>query len=229
MSGTLQHSRHQSPSSTSGTHYDSQPLSAPSVSTTRPQFSRPGLPPNTLVGSAYAYPSENTLYAAPNTAPLGPSRPQRSELRNRNDYPPSDHASTPSQDKLATQSNFLGTSYRNYPVPERNAQNGSSLTQRDPRLGSPVQDNADQTSPNSLSSALAAFQSAGARRRRIMENEEDYQHQTERERELQAEKVRQQRIRDKAPGMKNKITKAGEIDGARPRKSVLSARLPRTN
>jgi hypothetical protein len=48
----------------------------------------------------------------------------------------------------------------------------------------------------------------------MTENDEDYQYQKERERELQAEKVRQQRIREKAPGMRSKNNRAGEIDGA---------------
>ncbi len=49
----------------------------------------------------------------------------------------------------------------------------------------------------------------------MTENDEDYQYQKERERELQAERVRQQRIREKAPGMRSKNNRAGEIDGAR--------------
>ena len=74
----------------------------------------------------------------------------------------------------------------------------------------PVQ---DQASPNSLQSALAAFKSAGSRRRQTVEEGESYHFQQERERELDAERARQQRIRDKAPGLRSKSTKAGEIDG----------------
>lgn len=67
----------------------------------------------------------------------------------------------------------------------------------------------DQTSPSSLHSALAAFQSAGSRRRWKVEGEEGVY--KEREREIEAERARQQRIRDKAPGLRS--TKGGEIDG----------------
>jgi exocyst complex component 4 len=215
MSRALQYPRHRSSSVTNGAHYNAQPLSVP---TTRPQqFALSDSRPTTPVGSSNAYPSKNTPYAPPNTAPLGPFRPQRSEFRNRNDYPTSDHAAAFSQEgSLATsQSDFVGTSYRNYPPTESNTPNGSALTQRDQRLRSPVQDKVDQTSPNSLASALAAFQSAGSRRRQMTENGEDYQYQKERERELQAERVRQQRIREKAPGMRSRNNRAGEIDGAR--------------
>jgi exocyst complex component 4 len=75
---------------------------------------------------------------------------------------------------------------------------------------SPVQ---DQTSPASLQSALAAFQSAGSRRRQTVEEGESRYFQQERERELESERARQQRIRDKAPGLRSKGNKVGEIDG----------------
>jgi len=224
MSRALQYPRHRSSSVTNGAHYNAQPLSVP---TTRPQqFALSGSRPTTPVDSSNPYPSKNTSYAPPNTAPLGPFRPQRSEFRNRN---ASDHAATFSQEgSLATsQSDFVGTSYRNHPTTESNTPNGSALTQRDQRLRSPVQDKVDQTNPNSLASALAAFQSAGSRRRQMTENDEDYQYQKERERELQAERVRQQRIREKAPGMRSKNNRAGEIDGA-VYKIILSVRFPIT-
>jgi exocyst complex component 4 len=70
----------------------------------------------------------------------------------------------------------------------------------------------NQTSPSSLHSALAAFQTAGSRRRQTAEEGENY-FQQERERDLEAERARQQRIRDKAPGLRSKGAKVGEIDG----------------
>lgn len=43
---------------------------------------------------------------------------------------------------------------------------------------------------------------------------DDYEYQQERQREIEAEKVRQQRIRDKVPGRRaNGKARAGDIDG----------------
>lgn len=92
---------------------------------------------------------------------------------------------------------------------------------RDP-LGEPSNNNIQnplpsrtlvQDQPSSLHSALAAFRSAGSRRRQPVEEGESYHFQQERERELEAERARQQRIREKAPGLRSKGTKIGEIDG----------------
>lgn len=82
--------RRHSPSITNGVSYI--PSSAPGTSTIRPsQISRPGSRPTTPVTSISPYPP-------PNTAPLGPSRPQRSEFRARTDYSESERASISSID-----------------------------------------------------------------------------------------------------------------------------------
>jgi exocyst complex component 4 len=61
---------------------------------------------------------------------------------------------------------------------------------------------------------MSAFQSAGSRRRAMTNESEDMDYEIERRNELQAEKVRQQRIRDKVPGRRiNGKTRAGDIDG----------------
>jgi exocyst complex component 4 len=57
---------------------------------------------------------------------------------------------------------------------------------------------------------MSAFQSAGTRKR----TEDDYERERERREEAEAEKLRQQRIRDKAPGRRaNGKARAGDIDG----------------
>jgi exocyst complex component 4 len=184
---------------TNGTPHSSHPLSAPGT-TIASQYSRPGSRTSTPVGSHYG-----TDHAPPNT-PLGPSRQQRSE--HRPNYSTSDRAA-PSQDP-----DSVTTMHRdivNVVSPSRtDPSNSNFLLQNSMLSRSPIQ---DQTSPNSLHSALAAFQSAGSRRRQTVEEGESYHSHHERERELEAERARQQRIRDKAPGLRTKGTKVGEIDG----------------
>ena len=208
--------RRRSPSVTNGIAYtQAQPSSAPGTSTTRPlQIARPGSRPTTPVGGYTA--SSPSSYAPPNTAPLGPSRPQRSELRNRPEYANSDRTSSYSsqgpynRDSIATsRSDVSGTPYRTVPA---SATNGPSARQRPSRVTSPVSDDGDNTTPTSLNTALSAFQSAGSKKRQV--DDDDYQYQRERELELAAEQSRQQRIRERAPGMRSRgNTRAGEIDG----------------
>jgi len=68
-----------------------------------------------------------------------------------------------------------------------------------------------------MTAVLSAFQSAGARRRAMTNGSEDTEHDRTRQQELQAEKLRQQRIRDKTPGRRmNGRAHAGDIDGLSP-------------
>jgi len=167
---------------TNRTPYISQPSSAPGT-TTDAQYSRPTTP----TGSYYA-----SDLPPPNTAPLGPSRQQLSELRHRPNYS-TDRVSAASQDPYRDSVTTIHSDIAaQNPLPSK----------------TPVQDQ-----PGSLHSALAAFRSAGSRRRQPVEEGESYHLQQERERELEAERARQQRIRDKAPGVRGKSTKVGEIDG----------------
>lgn len=203
--------RRRSPSITNGSPYNTQPSSAPGTSTTKPlQISRSGSRPTTPVNPYLS--SSPTSYGPPSTAPIGPSRPQRSELRTRPDNVGSERASTSSQDlyrdSITSSRSEANGSYQN---PQYSSGNGNPPPrQRPPRLQSPAQDGGDVTSPNSLKSALSAFQSAGTRRRQTQDSD-DYQR--ERALEIEAEKVRQQRIRDRAPGIRRGSTKGGEIDG----------------
>ncbi|KAH9486575.1 putative exocyst complex component sec8 [Psilocybe cubensis] len=209
--------RRRSPSASNGSHYTQQPASAPGTSSVKPlQISRPGSRPTTPVNSYIS--ASPTSYAPPSTAPLGPSRPQRSELRARADYAGSERASTSSQDPYyrdsisTSRSENNGASYRTTPNTATNgATTATSSRQRPQRIQNPSQDTADVTSPNSLNSALSAFKSAGSRRRQT-EDSEEYNYQRERELEIEAEKARQQRIRDRAPGIRRGNTRAGEID-----------------
>lgn len=197
------------PTATGAGQYDSQPLSAPGPSTTRPlQFSRSAARPMNAVGSSFL---QDSSYAPPNTAPLAPYRPQRSELRHRRDVSTSERASFASQeyrDSVATSlSDVVGRPYQGLPSSANN------FLQRPQHPQIPVQANASQPSPSSTHSTLSTFNSVGLRRRQTAEDEEDAQYQRERELALEAERARQQRIREKAPGMRSKGARAGEIDG----------------
>ena len=203
--------RRRSPSNSSTSY--SQPLSAPGGSnSTRPlQIPRPGSRPTTPVD----YASNSPSYTRP-AVPTGPSRPQRSELRTRAEYTGSERASISSQDRYnrdsisTSRSDVSGSYYRNGLGSASTPVNGPPPRQRPPPLQSPMSDDGSQTTPKTLSSVLTAFQSAGTRRRQTDETDEDYRR--ERELEIEAEKARQQRIRDRAPGAR-RDTRGGEIDG----------------
>ena len=198
--------RRRSPSVNNGNSYAAPPSSAPGTSTTRPlQISRPGSRPTTPVGSH----SVTSPSYTPTTAPLGPSRPQRSELRARADHAASERVSTTSQD-------YRDSSANGYLEGPGSAA-ASASRQRSDRLQSPSVDYDDGNTPTSLKSALSAFQSAGSRRRLVPEDSDEYYYKQEREREIEAEKVRQQKIRERAPGIRTKgSTRGGEIDGMCP-------------
>lgn len=68
----------------------------------------------------------------------------------------------------------------------------------------------DQTIPHSLSASTSAFRSASSSKSQNPDEVED-NYQRDRELEIEAEKARQQRIRDK--GLAKGNTRRGEIDG----------------
>lgn len=162
--------------------------------------SRPGTPSNSNISSSPR--------GSPNTAPGGPSRPQRSELRSRgSDYAGS--ATSSYRDSTATD---VSASYRSRPSPSSNPATPANSRPKPQRLRSAPTDD-EQTTPVALTSVMSAFQSAGTRRRGTNGSEDDYQR--DRREEIEAEKLRQQRIRDKAPGRRvNGKARAGDIDGA---------------
>ena len=172
------------------------PSSAPGTSTTRPlQISRTGSRPTSPVNTSPSYPPSL------NTAPLGPSRPRRSELRARVEYSELERASIASdlyrdRDSTSTsRSDYPSTSYRVTPTAgSRSKQKGLD---------------GDHTTSPSLSS-FSAFRSAGSSKSQAPDEVED-NYQRDRELEIEAEKARQQRIRDK--GLARGNARRGEIDG----------------
>ncbi|EPQ60468.1 exocyst complex component sec8 [Gloeophyllum trabeum ATCC 11539] len=170
---------------------------------TRPlQINRPPSRPTT--------PSNGSI-ASRNGLPSGPSRPQRSELRSRQGsdyYSASEQASTSSlhsgYDARDRRDSVTTTrSDASYPSrsrrPER-AMTGSSMQSED----------ADAASP-SLAKVMSAFQTAGARKRAMTNGSADTEWEREREKAIEAEKIRQKRIRDKGMRLNGKA-KAGDID-----------------
>jgi exocyst complex component 4 len=186
----------------------SNPNGSPSSSNgTRPlQIARPPSRPTTPSNSGLI--SGSPRGPPPNTAPSGPSRPQRSELRSRgSDY----SASTSSyRDSTATD---VSTSYRSRPSASSNPATPSNARPKPQRLRSAPTDD-EQTTPAALTSVMSAFQSAGSRRRGMSVESEEVDYQRQRREEIEAEKQRQQRIRDKAPGRRvNGKARVGDIDG----------------
>lgn len=186
----------------------SPPTSAPGYSNTRPlQIPRATTPTNGqfVSGSPQQY--------GLSSAPLGPLRPQRSELRGAraSDYS-SDRGSVASQDPYrdGVEGSQDGQAYNGYP----NSANSRSRTPR--QATSPYSATGDQTTPTSLNSAVSAFKSAAVRKK-TLESTDDGEYWKERERDLEEEKARQQRIRERVPGLKVlKSKKGGEIDGKAP-------------
>ena len=179
------------------------PFSPSSPSGARPiQISRPDLP--IAAGNNPGYTTSQ------NAQPSGPSRPQRSELRNRaSDYDPSE--STSHRDSVST-TRSVASLQRPRGPPSGNPNTPSRP--RPQRLNSPVSDEGEQPTPASLTSALSAFKSAGARRRAMTDASDSTDYHMDRQSEIEAEKVRQQRIRDRVPGRRIKgSAPAGNIDG----------------
>ena len=187
-------SRRRAPSNASNDPYSSQPTSAPGASNnTRPlQIPRSPSRPTT---------PSNSSYAVPNTAPIGPLRPQRSELRARaSDYSTSERGSVVSNEAYPRES-FESTRSPQTRSRTPRATNGS--------YGQPP-DSAD--TPASLGSVLSAFKSAGSRKN-TMQDSEDAEYWREREREIEAEKARQQRIQQRVPGRRpTRGNTRGDID-----------------
>ncbi|KAF8213248.1 exocyst complex component sec8 [Mycena galopus ATCC 62051] len=183
-------SRRRSPSLSNGNGPDPQyPNGTRPLQVARPP-SRPTTPSNSgLISSSPQRPLQNTV-------PNGPSRPQRSELRSRgSDY---SAASSYNRDSAAD------TSYRSR-GPAGNSGSGNPRPKPQQR---PSVDDAAPASP-ALNSVMSAFRTAGTRKR----TEDDYERERERREEIEAEKLRQQRIRDKAPGRRvNGKARAGDID-----------------
>ncbi|KAK7064373.1 Sec8 exocyst complex component-specific domain-containing protein [Favolaschia claudopus] len=185
--------RVRSPSLSNGNGQETQYSNGPStrpLAVARPP-SRPTTPSNSgLISSSPRGPP-------PSAALNGPSRPQRSELRSRGSD--TSAASSYNRDSTATD---VSASYR--PRPSASSSQGTPRS-KPQRLRSADE---EPTSPVALTSVMAAFQKPSRKR-----TEDDYQRERERREELEAERARQQRIRDKAPGRRvNGKARAGDID-----------------
>lgn len=150
----------------------------------------------------------------------GPARPMRSGLRDRqlSDISTSDRASLDSRtapeprgsgdrfdygrgESSITRNGSVSTSSRSY---------GSSQTVTSPT--SPLSPDSGIT-PSSMA-AIVAFQALGKKRGMTNDSIADAEYEREKAQEREAERARQQRLRDRAPGRKpTGKTKAGDIDG----------------
>lgn len=209
-------SRRRSPSRTNGISISvPSPFSPPGASSTRPlQISRQPDRPITPTSDTFA---NSPRTAPPNPTSAGPLRPQRSELRSRmSDYSGSDHPSASYRDSVSTMQSDVSSTQKQRAGSTTNPSTPSKSRPKPQRLQSVSSDADDSghTTPASLISAMSAFQSAGSRRRAMTNESDDREYEIERQNELQAEKARQQRIRDKVPGRRtNGKARAGDIDG----------------
>ncbi|KAG9314216.1 exocyst complex component sec8 [Chiua virens] len=191
-----------------------------SLPTTRPlQIARPPSRPSTPSNAAFSSPK-----APPISSPNRPNRPQRSDLRPRqpSDYSISERTSTSShivndpnarerRDSSSTTLSDASVQYR--PI-------GTISLPANPRLDPPhsvANDSSGSSFPSTatspaLSTAMAAFRDAGEThsRRRGLTNGND---EGERRLEIERERARQDRIKERMP-YKKPTTKAktGEID-----------------
>ncbi|KAF9447796.1 exocyst complex component sec8 [Macrolepiota fuliginosa MF-IS2] len=165
--------------------------SAPSTATRPLQISRP-------------LDSPLSQLAPPVTAPIGPARPQRSELRARPTDSPTDGYS---QDQYR---DSVSTTHSDASARLRTQQRAVSHNTR-PKPTRSVTDDDTQTTPTSLVSVMSAFTSAGSRRRAMTNGSDDFEYQRQRQDEIEAEKARQHRIQEKALKRKG-TTRAGDID-----------------
>jgi exocyst complex component 4 len=195
--------RARSPSVSRDSEYTVPPASAPS---TRPlQINRPPSRPTT--------PGSNYPHHVPSTAPIGPSRPQRSQLRSRVSEMSEDRTSGSYRDSVAT-TRSDASYYRSRNNSSANP--ATSISSRPPTTRIQTQSSVMESSePSSaaLDNVMSAFKSAG-RRRAMTNGSEDFDYQRERELEIQNEALRQKKIKDKVPGRKvNGKTRQGTIDG----------------
>jgi len=204
-------SRRRAPSTTSKDDYSSQPTSAPGSSTRPLAIARSPSRPQTPSNSSYV--SNSPQYAVPNTAPVGPLRPQRSELRARaSEYSTSERGSVASNDPYYRESFDSGSrpDGRSYATSNAATPTPRSRTPRAANGGAYMPPDSGEP-PTSLDSVLTAFRSAASRKNTVDEDE----YWKERAQEIEAEKVRQQRIRERVPGVKplRGNTRGGELDG----------------
>jgi exocyst complex component 4 len=190
----------------------------PYNSSTKPlQITRPLSRPNTPGDSSMITTSRTGI----NPSSIGPSRPQRSELRSRqvSEYSNSGASSSSRPTWLKDNDRDSGNemwsdtpqSYRQR-TSSAMSQTGSSRTKPE-RSWTGATDDSMQ-SPVALPAVLSAFQSAGARKRAMTNGSQQMEYERERQKEVETHKIRQQRIQEKAPGRRtNGRARTGDIDG----------------
>ncbi|KAF8632974.1 hypothetical protein AX15_001571 [Amanita polypyramis BW_CC] len=175
------------------------PLGIPTLSTTtqgtRPlHINRPSTQGNNTASPRHI----------PTTSQLGPSRPQRSELRNRTfEQNGLERVSASSREPTRDSTSTASTIHSE-------ASLARSRPQHVPSGAS--QDNV-RASLTTLASVVTAFQSVSSRSRPMASGSEDLEYERMRQQELENERRRQQRIRERAPGRKaTGGTNTGDID-----------------
>lgn len=197
------------------------PLNYPtSLPTTRPlQIARPSTP------SSAAFSPKSPPFSSPNR----PHRPQRSDLRPRqtSDHSASERTSTSSRivNDLNTRERRDSSSTTLSDASGQHRPIGSISLPTKPRLdlprpatselsGSPP---SSTTASPALSAAMAAFRDAGEtniRRRELANGNDEGNYELERRSEVEREKARQDRIKERMPYRKPTAkAKTGEIDG----------------
>jgi exocyst complex component 4 len=160
--------------------------------------------------------------------PNGPTRPTRSDLRPSGqvsvEYPISEASSSrgPNYARDGQDAGAYGEMRYEAGSPPRQRAQNANMTPTRPAvrrdrsgtmntMSSGSVNGADE--PSSLGGVLSAFQSAGVRAR--VANATDPEWDRQREREIEEEQARQQRIRDRVPGRKvnGKQRTLGDIDG----------------
>ncbi|KAF9229101.1 hypothetical protein BS17DRAFT_771020 [Gyrodon lividus] len=195
-----------------------------SLSTTRPlQIARPPSRPTTPSNSTFTASSPK---ASAISSPKGPHRPQRSELRPRqaSDYSASERASTSSRITNERERRDSSSTTRSEASIQQRPANGSvSLKNKSrfdpPRSATNEGPGASPISPATtspaLSAVMAAFRDAGeasARRRELARGTDEFK-ERERKMEVERQKVRQERIKERTPYRKaTGKAKAGDID-----------------
>ncbi|KAF4573092.1 hypothetical protein EYR36_007602 [Pleurotus pulmonarius] len=147
---------------------------------------------------------------SPNSNSSGPSRPQRSEFRSRQSGVsdvPSDYSRDYYRDSMSTTRSDVSTPHRPRP--------STSNTPGGPRPPPPRSARGlteDEATSPTLASAISAFQFAGVRKRAMTNGSDDLNYERERQQEIEEDKARQKRIRDKMPGRQPTSARTGEID-----------------
>lgn len=201
------------------------PLNYPtSLPQTRPlQIARPSTPSNTTFSSS------SSPKAPPFSSLNRPHRPQRSDLRPRqpSDYSASERTSTSSRiiNDLNTRERRDSSSTTLSDASIQRRPIGSISLPTHPRLDPPrlatselpVSPLSSTTASPALSAAMAAFRDAGEtsfRRREPANGNDERSYEQERHLEIEREKARQDRIKERMPHRKPTANaNSGEIDG----------------